>query len=55
MTFKRWTGKYFYCLVIATLGVLIYQINVFLMIFATYLNAYGIVASIGKCARMKCA
>lgn len=47
LTFKRWGGKYFWCLVIATLGVLIYQINVFMMIFATYLNAHGVIASIG--------
>jgi hypothetical protein len=47
LTFKRWTGKYFYCLLVATLGVLVYQINVFLMIFAPYLDAYGVIASIG--------
>ena len=47
LTFKRWSGKYFYCLLVATLGVLVYQINVFLMIFAPYLNAYGVIASIG--------
>ena len=47
LTFKRWTGKYFYCLLVATLGVLVYQINVFLMIFAPYLNGHGVIASIG--------
>ncbi|KAG9186255.1 hypothetical protein G6011_02811 [Alternaria panax] len=47
LTFKRWSGKYFYCLLVATLGVLVYQINVLLMIFAPYPNAYGVIASIG--------
>jgi hypothetical protein len=47
LTFKRWTGKYFYCLTVATLGVLVYQINVFMMIFAPHLNHYGIIACIG--------
>ncbi|KAF2036503.1 hypothetical protein EK21DRAFT_45352, partial [Setomelanomma holmii] len=47
LTFKRWSGKYFYCLVVATLGVLVYQINVFMMIFATLSNGHGIIACIG--------
>ncbi|KAF2853832.1 hypothetical protein T440DRAFT_290785 [Plenodomus tracheiphilus IPT5] len=47
LTFKIWSGKYFYCLVTATFGVLIYQINVFLMIFSTHLNAHGIIACVG--------
>jgi hypothetical protein len=35
---------YFYCLVIATIGVLVYQLNVFLMIFTANLNMHTIIA-----------
>ena len=31
----------------ATVGVLVYQINIFLMIFAGHLNGHGVIASIG--------
>ncbi|KAF2124493.1 hypothetical protein P153DRAFT_361198 [Dothidotthia symphoricarpi CBS 119687] len=47
LTFKSWTGKYFYCLIVATLGVFVFQTNVFMMIFAPHLNMYGIIACIG--------
>ncbi len=47
LTFKRWAGKYFYCLLVATCGVFIYQVNVFLMIFGTGLNTYANIFCIG--------
>lgn len=47
LTFRTWSGKYFYCLVVATVGTLVYEINVFMMIFAPHLNAHGIIACIG--------
>ncbi|KAF2463780.1 uncharacterized protein BDR25DRAFT_244746 [Lindgomyces ingoldianus] len=46
LSFQRWRGRYFSCLVIASLGVLVYQSNVFLMIFGTNVNYYGVIASI---------
>lgn len=46
-SFTRWSGKYFYCLIVATLGVSIYQIDVFFMIFAPNFNGHGVIACIG--------
>jgi hypothetical protein len=46
-SFQRWTGRYFTCLVIASCGVLVYQLNVFLMVFGgTSVNAHGVIAGI---------
>lgn len=44
-TFKKRT-TYFYSLVAASLGVLLFQSAVFCMIFAPFANGYGIIASI---------
>jgi hypothetical protein len=47
LSFKRWGGAYFYCTIASTLGILVYQLNVFLAAFATRANMYGIVIGIG--------
>jgi hypothetical protein len=47
MSFQRWTGRYFSCLVVATLGVFLYQVNVFFMIFAPTFKAHAVIACIG--------
>lgn len=47
VSFQRWTGKYFFCLIVASLGVLVYQLNVFFMIFAPHFRAHGVIACIG--------
>jgi hypothetical protein len=47
VSFHRWTGRYFACLVVATLGVFLYQINVFFMIFAPSFKAHAVIACIG--------
>jgi hypothetical protein len=44
---KRWTGAYFYCIIASTLGVLIYQLSIFLAAFAKHANMYGVVVGIG--------
>jgi hypothetical protein len=46
LSFKRWTGRYFYCLIIASLGVLLYQTHVFLMIFQPNVNTYANLTSL---------
>jgi hypothetical protein len=47
ISFQRRTGRYFSCLVVATLGVFLYQINVFFMIFAPRFNPHAVIACIG--------
>ncbi|KAF2790720.1 hypothetical protein K505DRAFT_364466 [Melanomma pulvis-pyrius CBS 109.77] len=47
VSFQRWTGRYFSCLVVATLGVFLYQVNVFFMIFAPSFNPHAVIACIG--------
>jgi hypothetical protein len=44
---KRWTGAYFYCIIASTLGVLVYQLSIFLAAFAKHANMYGVVVGIG--------
>jgi hypothetical protein len=46
LSFKRWTGRYFYCLVVASAGVLVYQVFVFAQTFAPHLNAHAVTACI---------
>ncbi|KAF2678316.1 hypothetical protein K458DRAFT_395129 [Lentithecium fluviatile CBS 122367] len=46
LSFKRWTGRYFYCLLVASAGVLVYQVFVFAQTFASHLNAYVVTACI---------
>ncbi|KAF2105466.1 hypothetical protein BDV96DRAFT_451516, partial [Lophiotrema nucula] len=46
LSFQRWGGRYFTCLVVASVGVLIFQIFVFLQTWAPYLNAYAVTATI---------
>ena len=47
LTFKHWCGPYFCFIIVSTLGVLVYQLNVFLAAFGTNTNMYGIVVGIG--------
>jgi hypothetical protein len=46
LSFKRWSGRYFYCLIVASAGVLVYQVFVFAQTFASNLNAHAITACI---------
>lgn len=46
LSFKRWYGKYFYCLVVAAFGCFCYQICVFLLVFQPSANAYGLLTAL---------
>lgn len=46
LSFKRWHGRYFYCLVIASVGALLYQTHVFLMVFEPNVNTYANLTSL---------
>ncbi|KAF1950940.1 hypothetical protein CC80DRAFT_387577, partial [Byssothecium circinans] len=46
LTFQRWAGRYFYCLVVATSGVLVFQVFVFLQTWAPQLEAHAVMAMI---------
>ncbi|KAJ4295317.1 hypothetical protein N0V90_007328 [Kalmusia sp. IMI 367209] len=41
LKFQRWTGRYFWALIVATSGVLIFQIFVFLQTWAPEINIYA--------------
>jgi hypothetical protein len=44
---KRWSGVYFYCVVASTLGIVVYQLGIFMIVFAAHLNMHGIVVGTG--------
>ncbi|KAF2492997.1 hypothetical protein BU16DRAFT_95743 [Lophium mytilinum] len=46
LSFNRWWGRYFTCLVVASAGVLVYQVFVFLQTFDPSLNTYAVTAAI---------
>ncbi|KAF2653474.1 hypothetical protein K491DRAFT_602720, partial [Lophiostoma macrostomum CBS 122681] len=47
-SFSRWTGKYFYCLVVATVGVFIFELGIFFLVFKPEYSPYGVTVCINS-------